>query len=65
MAGPSPDGFSYLLDDSPNSFVLTPGFLTPYPNGLFGLGGNDFILGSSDADRLNGDEGNDQPSRWW
>lgn len=60
MVGPSPDGRSYLLDDSPNSFVLTPGFLTPYPNGLFGLGGNDFILGSSDADRLNGDEGNDR-----
>ena len=60
MVGPSPDGLSYLLDDSPNSFVLTPGFLTPYPNGLFGLGGNDFILGSSDADRINGDDGNDR-----
>ncbi len=60
MVGPSPDGRSYLLDDSPNSFVLTPGFLTPYPNGLFGLGGNDFILGSSDADRINGDDGNDR-----
>ena len=60
MVGPSPDGLSYLLDNSPNSFVLTPGFLTPYPNGLFGLGGNDFILGSSDADRINGDDGNDR-----
>jgi hypothetical protein len=60
MVGPSSDGRSYLLDDSPNSFVLTPGFLTPYPNGLFALGGNDFILGSSDADRLNGDGGNDR-----
>lgn len=60
MVGPSPDGRSYLLDDSPNSFALTPGFLTPYPNGLFGLGGNDFIVGSSDADRLNGDSGNDR-----
>ena len=60
MVGPSSDGRSYLLDDSPNSFVLTPGFLTPYPNGLFGLGGNDFILGSSDADRINGDDGNDR-----
>ncbi len=60
MPGPSPDGLSYLLDDSPNSFALTPGFLTPYPNGLFALGGNDFIVGSSDADRLNGDNGNDR-----
>ncbi|MEG4533829.1 S8 family serine peptidase [Microcoleus sp. D2_18a_D3] len=60
MAGPSPDGFSYLLDDSPNSFALTQGFLTPYPNGLFALGGNDFIVGSSDADRISGDNGNDR-----
>ncbi|MEG3894731.1 MULTISPECIES: S8 family serine peptidase [unclassified Microcoleus] len=60
MAGPSSDGVSYLLDDSPNSFALTPGFLTPYPNGLFALGGNDFIVGSSDADRISGDNGNDR-----
>ncbi|PSB05656.1 peptidase S8 [filamentous cyanobacterium Phorm 46] len=60
MAGPSPDGLSYLLDNNPNSLTLTPGFLTPYPNGLFALGGNDFIVGSSDADRLNGDSGNDR-----
>jgi len=60
MPGPSPDGLSYLLDDSPNSFALTPGFLTPYPNGLFALGGNDFIVGSPDADRLSGDNGNDR-----
>ena len=60
MAGPSSDGLSYLLDDSPNSLTLTPGFLTPYPNGLFALGGNDFIVGSSDADRIRGDGGNDR-----
>ncbi|MEG4067178.1 S8 family serine peptidase [Microcoleus sp. Pol11C2] len=60
MPGPSPDGFSYLLDDSPNSFALTPGFLTPYPNGFFALGGNDFIVGSSDAEIINGDNGNDR-----
>ncbi|MBE9184868.1 S8 family serine peptidase [Microcoleus sp. LEGE 07076] len=60
MAGPSSDNLSYLLDDSPNSFALTPGFLTPYPNGLFALGGNDFIVGSSDAERLSGDNGNDR-----
>ncbi|HBK99102.1 MAG TPA: peptidase S8 [Microcoleaceae bacterium UBA10368] len=60
MAGPSPDGRSYLLDNGPNSFTLTPGFLTPYPNGLFALGGNDFIVGASDADRISGDDGNDR-----
>src|SRR4028119_2303427 len=60
MAGPSPDGLFYLLDDSPNSFALTPGFLTPYPNGLFALGGNDFIVGSSDAEIISGDNGNDR-----
>ncbi|MEG4853299.1 S8 family serine peptidase [Microcoleus sp. B5-D4] len=60
MPGPSPDGFSYLLDDSPNSFALTPGFVTPYPNGLFALGGNDFIVGSSDAEIISGDNGNDR-----
>jgi len=60
MPGPSPDGLSYLLDDSPNSFALTPGFLTPYPNGLFALGGNDFIVGSSDAEIISGDNGNDR-----
>jgi subtilisin family serine protease len=60
MAGTSSDGLSYLLDDSPNSLTLIPGFLTPYPNGLFALGGNDLIVGASDADRISGDNGNDR-----
>lgn len=60
MAGPSADGSSYLLDDSPNSLTLTPGFLAPYPNGLFALGGNDFIVGSGDAEQISGDFGNDR-----
>lgn len=60
MAGPSFDGLSYVLDDSPNSLTLIPGFLTPYPNGLFALGGNDLIVGASDADRISGDGGNDR-----
>ncbi len=59
MVGPSPDGLSYLLDNNPNSFTLTPGFLAPYPNGLFALGGNDFIVASSDASRISGGAGND------
>lgn len=60
MPGPSSDGLSYLLDNNPNSLTLTPGFLTPYPNGLFALGGNDFIVGSSDPSRISGDDGNDR-----
>src|SRR6476661_5391845 len=61
MPGPSPDGLSYLLDDSPNSFALTPGFLTSYPNGLFILGGgnSDTLFGGSDNDLLNGGAGAD------
>lgn len=59
MTGPSPDGLSYILDNNPNSFTLTPGFLTPYPNGLFALGGNDFIVASSDVSRISGGVGND------
>jgi len=60
MAAPSADGFSYLLDDSSNSLTLTPGFLNPYPNGLFALSGNDFIIGSSDAEKISGDRNNDR-----
>ena len=60
MAGPSSDRLSYLLDDSPNSLTLTPGFLTFYPNGLFARAGNDFIVGSSDAERISGDADNDR-----
>ena len=44
MPGPSPDGLSYLLDDSPNSFALTPGFLTPYPNGFLPLAATILLL---------------------
>ena len=60
MYGPSADGFSYLLDDQPNTFILTPGFLTPYPKGLFAQGGNDFIIGASDSELISGDSGNDR-----
>ncbi|MDF0553691.1 S8 family serine peptidase [Kamptonema sp. UHCC 0994] len=60
MAGPSTDNLAYLLDESPNSLTLTPGFLTPYPKGLFALGGNDFILGSSDSEMIDGGDNNDR-----
>lgn len=60
MPGPSPDNLSYLLDETPNNFALTPGFLNPYPNGLFALGGNDFVAGSFDAELIYGDDGNDR-----
>jgi hypothetical protein len=60
MAGPSPDNLAYLLDDSPNSLTLTPGFLAPYPKGLFALGGNDYIVGSSDSEMIDGGDNNDR-----
>lgn len=60
MAGPSPDGLSYLLDDFSDSFTLTPGFLAPYPNGLFALAGNDQVSGAADSERIYGNLGNDR-----
>ncbi|HLO50879.1 MAG TPA: S8 family serine peptidase [Kamptonema sp.] len=60
MAGPSTDRLAYLLDELPNSLTLTPGFLAPYPKGLFALGGNDNIVGSSDSEMIDGGDNNDR-----
>ncbi|OCR02678.1 peptidase S8 [Oscillatoriales cyanobacterium USR001] len=60
MAGPSADNLAYLLDDSSNSLTLTPGFLAPYPKGLLALGGNDYIVGSSDSEIIDGGDNNDR-----
>lgn len=57
--GPSADGLFYLLDDTDNNLTLTPGFVAPYRGGLLALGGNDRIVGSSDAEVINGNRGND------
>ena len=58
--GPSADGLSYLLEDTSDNFTLTAGLLTPYPQGLNALGGNDSVIGSSAAELINGNQGNDR-----
>lgn len=62
MIGPSPDGLSYLLDDTANNFTLSVNLLVPYPQGLQALDGNDTIIGSSEPDLINGNKGNDNIS---
>ncbi|WP_293073372.1 S8 family serine peptidase [Okeania sp. SIO3B5] len=56
---PSSDGFSYLLDNDPNNFIVPVNLLTPYPEGLQALDGNDTIIGSSNPELINGNKGND------
>ncbi|MDJ0557001.1 MAG: S8 family serine peptidase [Microcoleaceae cyanobacterium MO_207.B10] len=59
MIGPSPDGLSYLLDNTDNNFSLSFNLLTPYPQGLQALDGNDTVIGSSEPELINGNQGND------
>lgn len=54
----TPDGF-YDLTAQDNSLTLTPGLLVASPNGLRALEGNDNVIGSSDAEIINGNQGND------
>ncbi|MDY7006780.1 MAG: S8 family serine peptidase [Cyanobacteriota bacterium] len=56
---PSSDGFSYLLDSDPNNFIVPVNLLTPFPEGLQALDGNDTVIGSSNPDLINGNKGND------
>ncbi|MGK7922549.1 MAG: S8 family serine peptidase [Trichodesmium sp.] len=59
MIGPSSDGLSYLLDNSPNNFTVPENLLNNYPEGLQGLDGNDTIIGSLNPELINGNKGND------
>ncbi|NET28237.1 S8 family serine peptidase [Okeania sp. SIO1I7] len=59
MIGPSSDGFSYLLDNNSNNFVVPVNLLAPYPEGLQALDGNDTVIGSSNPELINGNKGND------
>ncbi|GGA05052.1 S8 family serine peptidase [Okeania sp. KiyG1] len=56
---PSSDGFSYLLDNDPNNFIVPVNLLNPYPGGLQALDGNDTVIGSSNPELINGNKGND------
>lgn len=62
MAGSSADGLSYILEETSDNFTLTAGLLGTYPLGLQALGGNDTIIGSSAAELLNGNQGEDRIS---
>ncbi|NEP89118.1 MAG: S8 family serine peptidase [Okeania sp. SIO2C2] len=59
MIGPSSDGLSYSLDNNPNNFIVPLNLLTPYPEGLKALDGNDTVIGSSNPELINGNKGND------
>ncbi len=57
MAGA--DGPRYLLNSFSDNFTLNAGFLTPYPEGLFALEGNDTVRGSTDSELIFGNQGSD------
>ncbi len=59
VAGSSDDGLSYILEDTSDNFILTPGLLANYPQGLQALAGNDTVIGSSAGELINGNQGND------
>lgn len=49
----------YLLNPTSDNFTLTAGFLTPYPEGIFALEGNDTVRGSNDSELIFGNQGSD------
>ncbi|WP_377476449.1 MAG: calcium-binding protein [Microcoleus anatoxicus] len=59
MVGPSPDGSLYLLNNTPGYFQITPGLLVNHSGGLLAFEGSDTVIGSTDADRVNGNQGSD------
>ena len=57
---PDNSGISRLVgDNSPENITLAPGQLANFPGGLWMLGGNDTVRGSSDAERIFGNDGKD------
>jgi Ca2+-binding RTX toxin-like protein len=57
---PDNSGISRLVgDNSPENITLAPGQLASFPGGLWMLGGNDTVRGSSDAERIFGNDGKD------
>ncbi|MEA5521471.1 MAG: GDSL-type esterase/lipase family protein [Limnoraphis robusta] len=49
-------------DDSNELIALTPGQLAGFPLGVMALGGNDTLLGVTDGEVINGNQGDDQLS---
>lgn len=56
---PEPDPTFLLLGNGDDVETLSPGDLEDFPGRLRGLGGNDRITGSADAEVINGNGGND------
>ena len=57
---PDNSGISRLVgDNSPENITLAAGQLASFPGGLWMLGGNDTVRGSSDAERIFGNDGKD------
>ena len=60
---PDNSGTSRLVgDNSPENITLVPGQLASFPGGVWMLGGNDTVTGSSDAERIFGNDGKDSLS---
>jgi Ca2+-binding RTX toxin-like protein len=57
---PNLSGIPRLVgDNSPENITLTPGQLASFPAGVWMLGGNDTVRGSSDVERIFGNDGKD------
>ena len=57
---PDNSGISRLVgDNSPENITLAPGQPASFPGGLWMVGGNDTVRGSSDAERIFGNDGKD------
>ncbi|MBE9229759.1 hypothetical protein IQ264_30610 [Phormidium sp. LEGE 05292] len=49
----------YFLTSGNDYFEITPGLLAGLPIGLVALEGNDFVIGSTDSEIINGNQGDD------
>ncbi len=57
---PDNSGIPRLVgDNSPENITLTPGQVANFPGGVWVLGGNDTVTGSSDAERIFGNDDKD------
>ncbi|WP_413161607.1 GDSL-type esterase/lipase family protein [Capilliphycus salinus ALCB114379] len=59
---PNPALGAVVGDDSAELIALTPGQLPGFVLGAMALGGNDTLIGSSDGELINGNQGDDQLS---
>ncbi|MFB2833948.1 calcium-binding protein [Floridanema evergladense] len=50
----------FVLTDQADNFTIAPGLLNTLPGGLLALAGDDTVIGSVQADIVNGNQGNDR-----